>query len=122
MRGPTGMGRTRSKDAHWFYAYLPNGMAGGATSPLIPLFTRILGGSVADVGAVAAASSLASVPAFIGWGLPSARLRRRKVFVLIGFLGLAISLLAMGLSRNVADFYLANLLVGVGRASCRERG
>src|SRR3989304_4559037 len=94
MRGPTGMGRTRSKDDRWFYAYLPNGMAGGATSPLLPLFTRILGGS------------------------PAARLRRRKVFVLIGFLGLAISLLAMGFSRNVADFYLANLLVGVlGAAS-----
>src|SRR3989304_1508082 len=68
MRGPTGMGRTRSKDDRWFYAYLPNGMAGGATSPLIPLFTRILGGSVADVGAVAAASSLASGPPFLGWG------------------------------------------------------
>ncbi len=118
MRGPTGMGRTRSKDDRWFYAYLPNGMAGGATSPLIPLFTRILGGSVADVGAVAAASSLASVPAFVGWGSLSDRLRRRRVFVLIGFLGLAISLLAMGFSRNVADFYLANLLVGVlGAAS-----
>ncbi|HEY5605992.1 MAG TPA: MFS transporter, partial [Thermoplasmata archaeon] len=118
MRGPTGMGRTRSKDDRWFYAYLPNGMAGGATSPLIPLFTRILGGSVADVGAVAAASSLASVPAFMGWGTLSDRLRRRKVFLLIGFLGLAVSLFAMGLSRSVADFYLANLLVGVlGAAS-----
>jgi MFS family permease len=93
-------------------------MAGGATSPLIPLFTRVLGGSVADVGAVAAASSIASVPAFMGWGTLSDRIHRRKVFLLIGFLGLAVSLVAMGLSRSVADFYLANLLVGVlGAAS-----
>ena len=111
------MGRTQSND-RWFYSYLPNGMAGGATSPLIPLFTRVLGGSVADVGIVAAASSIASVPAFMGWGTLSDRLHRRKVFLLIGFLGLAVSLLAMGLSRSVADFYLANLLVGVlGAAS-----
>ncbi len=102
------MGRPSSNGQKWFYAYLPNGMAGGATSPLIPLFTRILGGSVADVGAVAAASSIASVPAFIGWGNLSDRLSRRKVFVLVGFLGTALSLLGMGLSRGVSDFYLAN--------------
>jgi len=112
------MGRPSSNGQRWFYAYLPNGMAGGATSPLIPLFTRVLGGSVADVGAVAAASSIASVPAFIGWGNLSDRMHRRKVFVLIGFLGTALSLFAMGVSRSVADFYLANLLAGVlGAAS-----
>ena len=120
MRRPLrdGMGRPSSNGQKWFYAYLPNGMAGGATSPLIPLFTRILGGSVADVGAVAAASSIASVPAFIGWGNWSDRLHRRKAFVLIGFLGTAASLFLMGLSRDVPDFYLANLLAGVlGAAS-----
>src|SRR5437867_1580425 len=112
------MGRPSSDGQKWFYAYLPNGVAGGATSPLIPLFTRVLGGSVADVGAVAAASSIASVPAFIGWGNLSDRMHRRKVFVLIGFLGTALSLFAMGVSRNVSDFYLANLLAGVlGAAS-----
>src|SRR5881628_2182572 len=100
------MGRPPSKGQKWFYAYLPNGLAGGATSPLIPLFTRVLGGSVADVGAVAAASSIASVPAFIGWGNWSDRLHRRS------------ALLLMGLSRDVPDFYLANLLAGVlGAAS-----
>src|SRR2546427_7347955 len=112
------MGRPSSNGQKWFYAYLPNGMAGGATSPVIPLFTRILGGSVAAVGAVAAASSIASVPAFIGWGNLSDRLHRRKAFVLIGFLGTALSLLVMGVSRGVPDFYLANLLAGVlGAAS-----
>ena len=120
MRRPSrdGMGRPSSDGQKWFYAYLPNGMAGGATSPLIPLFTRVLGGSVADVGAVAAASSIASVPAFIGWGNWSDRLHRRRAFVLIGFLGTSLALLLMGLSRDVPDFYLANLLAGVlGAAS-----
>ena len=113
-----GTGRASSNGQKWFYAYLPNGMAGGATSPLIPLFTRILGGTVADVGAVAAASSIASVPAFIGWGNLSDHLRRRKAFVLVGFLGTALSLFLMGVSQSVSDFYLANLLAGVlGAAS-----
>src|SRR3989442_10923688 len=111
------MGRPSSNGEKWFYASLPNGMAGGATSPLIPLFTRVLGGSIADVGAVAAASSIASVPAFIGWGNWSDRLHWRKAFVLIGFLGTAASLFLMGLSRDVPDFYLANLLAGALRAA-----
>ncbi len=112
------MGRASPDGQRWFYAYLPNGMAGGATSPLIPLFTRALGGSVADVGAVAAASSIASVPAFMAWGSLSDRLHRRKTFVLIGFFGLALSLFLMGISRNVVDFYMVNLLAGVlGAAS-----
>ncbi|OGS50657.1 MAG: hypothetical protein A3K65_08995 [Euryarchaeota archaeon RBG_16_68_12] len=97
-------------------------MAGGATSPLIPLFTRVLGGSVADVGAVAAASSIASVPAFMGWGNLSDRLHRRKVFVLIGFLGLALTLFLMGVSHSVSDFYLANLLAGVLTAASAPVG
>lgn len=113
-----GTGRPSRNGQKWFYSYLPNGMAGGATSPLIPLFTRILGGTVADVGAVAAAASIASVPAFIGWGNLSDHLQRRKVFVLVGFLGTALSLFLMGVSRGVSDFYLANLLAGVlGAAS-----
>ena len=51
------MRRSSPDGQRWFYAYLPNGMAGGTTSPLIPLFTRVLGGSVADVGAGAAAGA-----------------------------------------------------------------
>src|SRR3989449_11101798 len=104
------MGRPSSNGQRWFYAYLPNGMAGGATSPLIPLFTRILGGSVADVGAVAAASSIASVPPFIGWGDLSDRLHRREAVVLVGVLGTAPSLLFIGLSRGGPGVYLPNLL------------
>src|SRR3989442_6458517 len=93
--GPLGMGRPPSNRQKWFYAYLPNGMAGGATSPLIPLFTRILGGSVADVGAVAAASSIASVPPFLGWGNLSDRPPRPHAVLLVGVLRDAPVLLPM---------------------------
>lgn len=107
-----GMGRTRANGQRWYCAYFPNGMAGGATSPLIPLYTARLGGSVADVGIVGAAPSVASVPAFLLWGALADRLRLRKAFLILGFLGLAVSLFAMVFVRDLRQLYLANLLMG----------
>src|SRR2546430_8285584 len=108
----------RRDGPHWFYSSLPQGVAGGATSALIPLFASALGGSLSDIGIIAAATSLASVPAFMLWGSLSDRLGRRKVFLLIGFLGSGIASLAMGLSQTMSGFYLANLLAGfLGAAS-----
>src|SRR3990170_3049516 len=106
------MRRSSPDGQRWFRAYLPNGMAGGATSPLIPLFTSRLGGSIAEVGIVAAAPSIASVPAFLLWGTWADRLGRRKPFLLIGFAGLAGSLLAMAFVQTISQLYLANLLMG----------
>ncbi len=104
--------------SRWFYCYLPQGMSGGATSALIPLFAYALGGSLAEVGIIAAATSIASVPAFMLWGALSDRLGRRKLFLLIGFLGSATSFLGMAVSFTMAQFYLANLLIGfLGAAS-----
>ena len=108
----------RPNGSRWFYSYLPQGIAGGATSPLIPLFAYALGASLGDVGIIAAATSVASVPAFMLWGSLSDRLRTRKAFLVLGFLGSAASLLAMGACFNLPEFYLANLLIGfLGAAS-----
>src|SRR5436309_10326410 len=108
----------RADGSHWFYSYLPQGVAGGATSALIPLFAYALGGTLFTVGIIAAATSLASVPAFILWGSLSDRFARRKVFLLIGFVGSGIALFAMAVSGNMSQFYLANLLAGfLGAAS-----
>lgn len=46
------------------------------------------------------------------WGNLSDRLRRRKSFVIGGFLGMAACLLLMGLSQSVPDYFIANLLFG----------
>jgi len=111
-------GMTRENGSRWFYSYLPQGIAGGATSPLIPLFAYALHASLADVGMIAAATSIASVPAFMLWGSLSDRLKQRKAFLILGFLGTAVSLLAMGVCFNLGEFYLANLLIGfLGAAS-----
>jgi len=109
---------TRSDGSAWYYSYLPHGMAGGATSALIPLFAYALGGNLWEVGLIAAVTSIASVPAFVLWGYLSDRLRRRKVFLLIGFLGGAGSLAAMAASGTILELSLANLLIGfLGAAS-----
>ena len=87
-------------------------MAGGATSALIPLFAHALGGGLAEVGIIAAATSIASVPAFILWGVLSDRLGRRKPFLLLGFGGTAACFAAMAWAASMPAFYLANLLIG----------
>ncbi len=108
----------RPNGSRWFYSYLPQGIAGGATSPLIPLFAYALGASLGDVGIIAAATSIAAVPAFMLWGSLSDRLKARKAFLILGFLGTAVSFLAMALCFNLPEFYLANLLIGfLGAAS-----
>ncbi|HEY7589015.1 MAG TPA: MFS transporter [Thermoplasmata archaeon] len=108
----------QSNGSRWFYSYLPQGIAGGATSPLIPLFAYALGASLAEVGIIAAATSIASVPAFILWGWLSDKTKRRKVFLLLGFIGTGVSFLAMAVSFTLPEFYLSNLLIGfVGAAS-----
>ncbi|MDD1743020.1 MAG: MFS transporter [Methanomassiliicoccales archaeon] len=71
-----------------------------------------LGGNVAQVGIISAISSMASVPANIIWGNLSDTLKQRKVFVLIGFIGLAIPLLLMGLATDITTYYLANFILG----------
>ena len=111
--GGMGLADSKGKSDRWYYTFLPYNVAGGSTSPMIPLFvTEGLKGTVADVGIVGAISSLASVPANIIWGNLSDTTRKRKVFVLIGFLGLAISLLTMGLSMDMGAYYFGNFLLG----------
>lgn len=96
----------------WYYSYIPAGIANGSTSLLIILFAKELGASIGQIGLIAAASSLTSVPAYMLWGSLSDKLRRRKPFVIGGFLGMAVCLLLMGLSGSVPDYFIANLLFG----------
>jgi MFS family permease len=101
------------KDDRWYYSFLPYNISGGSTNALIPLFiTEGLKGTVAQVGIVSAATSLASVPAGILWGNLSDTSKRRVPFILAGFLGVAFSLILMGLSQSISEYYIANFIFG----------
>jgi MFS family permease len=108
------MGNGKSRDDKWYFSFLPNNMAGGSTSPLIPLFvTEGLGGSVAQVGLISAVSSLAAVPSNILWGNLSDAAKKRRAFVLIGFAGLALAHLMMAFSINFSQYLIANAVLGL---------
>ncbi|MCX6650313.1 MAG: MFS transporter [Methanomassiliicoccales archaeon] len=107
------MVKERSKDDRWYYSFLPYNLSGGSTNALIPLFiTEGLKGTVAQVGIVSAATSLAAVPGAVLWGNLSDTTKRRVPFVLLGFLGVAFSLVLMGLSQGISEYYVANFMFG----------
>lgn len=105
---------TERTDDSWYYSFLPYNMAAGSTSPLIPLFfTEALKGSLAEVGLVSALASAASVPANIMWGNLSDTIKQRRLFILIGFGGMALALLMMGISTDIASYFFANFMLGL---------
>jgi len=104
----------KNSEEKWYYSFLPFNMAGGSTSPLIPLFiTEGLKGTMADVGMASALSSAASVPGNILWGNLSDTTKQRRLFVILGFAGLALALFMMGVSTNIASYFFANFLMGL---------
>lgn len=98
----------------WFYSFLLANMTNGGTAPLIPLFLVVaFSGTLLQVGVITAATSVASIPAFIIWGNLSDHLHRRKLFIVEGFAGLVVSMAIMWMSVNFAMFFVANFLLGL---------
>lgn len=74
---------------------------------MIPLFVTIyLGLNVLYVGITSAVVSAASVPALIFWGMLSDRFRKRKIFIMIGFLGAFASLIPIIFVRDLGQYIL----------------
>ncbi|MFA5772345.1 MAG: MFS transporter [Thermoplasmata archaeon] len=107
------------KSDKWEYSFFPNAAASGVTSPVIPLFiTDTLGGTVAQVGTAVSLSSLASIPAYVLWGELSDRWKHRKFFIILGFLGVAVSLFLMSRANTIEAFILLVMFLGfIGAAS-----
>jgi DHA1 family multidrug resistance protein-like MFS transporter len=94
----------------WFYAVIPYRLGVGLTATLLPLFVvQVVGGSVVDVGYVAALGPLVGVPASVMWGNVSDRLHRRRPFLILGFLGFAGSTMLLGLANSVGQVVVISM-------------
>ncbi len=86
-------------------------MAAGITTPLIPLFIVFyLKSNVEYVGIVTSIASLAAVPALVFWGNLSDKIKKRKIFILIGFLGSFFSLLIIFFVHSIPEYMLMLIL------------
>ncbi len=100
----------RPNPGKWFYSFVPFKLSTGGAAPLIPLLTMKVGGGPAEVGAVNAIGSTASMLGGLLWGRLSDKLNRRKVFLLTGFLGTAVTSILFALARNVHQVMVVNAL------------
>lgn len=95
----------------WFLGYFLSNLAGGITSPLIPLYILIyLHSNVFYVGLTSALVSAAGVPFLIFWGNVSDKIGLRKFFILLGFFGGGVSLLGIAFA-NTVWIYIAVLAI-----------
>ncbi|MGC9530351.1 MAG: MFS transporter [Candidatus Bipolaricaulaceae bacterium] len=92
----------------WYWAFLVANAATGAASPLLPLFAHHLGGTAADVGVLSAVASLVGVAGSLAWGRLSDATARRRPFVLLSFVGLAVAYLSFPFLRSVGQLVVLN--------------
>ncbi len=91
----------------WFLGYFFSNLAGGLISPLIPLFIIVyLQLGVFYVGLTTSLVSLASIPAVIVWGNLSDSVKKRKLFILIGFIGSFSALIPISLATDLSIYVL----------------
>ncbi len=99
------------RNDRWYTGYFLSNLAGGLTNPLITLYVvSYLGLGVFYVGLASSLASAASVPALLFWGNISDRIKKRKIFILIGFYGAFASLMGILLAHNIWE-YIAVLMV-----------
>lgn len=95
----------------WFFAFIPFKLGEALLITLLPLFiVQAANGSVADVGRVHSAISLAGVIAFILWGNLSDKIGRRRPFFILGFLGFGICTAFIALGQNVSQVFIFSFL------------
>ena len=97
----------------WFLSYFPMNTSAGITSPLAPLFiTELLAGGALEYSIYVIVASLATILGLVVWGNLSDRLGKRKMFVYIGFISLAITSLLFSISFNIEYFVVISFLSG----------
>jgi predicted MFS family arabinose efflux permease len=80
----------------WKFGLIPQAIANGLASILVLFFLiSTLHGGLFDIGLVAGASALALIPSQVLWGRLTDSFGRCKPFLLIGFLGMGVSFVAV---------------------------
>ncbi len=103
---------SQGKD-RWFLSYFPMNTSAGISSPLAPLFiTEVLAGGIIDYSVYVIASSIATILGLLVWGGLSDRMGKRRIFVLIGFISLAVTSVLFAISFSTAYFITISFLSG----------
>lgn len=97
-------------EGRWLWGYFLANAAGGAASLLVPLYAYHLGGTATDVGALASTASFAGILGSVIWGRAADRVRRRRVFVVMGFWGFSFFYLFLPFIHRVAELFWLNAL------------
>lgn len=97
----------------WFFALVPYKIGEGLAINLLPLFiVQVAGGSVNDVAIVNSLTALAGVAAFTIWGNLSDKIKRRRPFLLLGFIGFCLCTILIALAQNFNQVLGACILEG----------
>jgi MFS family permease len=97
----------------WFLSYFPMNTSSGIVSPLAPLFiTELLAGGAVEYSVYVIVSSIATIFGLIVWGNLSDRLGKRKMFIYIGFISLAVTAVLFAISINIEYFIIISFLSG----------
>ncbi len=81
--------------------------------PILPSYTKVVSGSLQSVGTVVGAYGLSQLILRIPLGIGSDRSRRRKPFVLLGFIFDALAALGLLLSTNTIMLFFSVLTAGI---------
>ncbi|MCX8176570.1 MAG: MFS transporter, partial [Candidatus Bathyarchaeota archaeon] len=102
----------------WYYALLPGEMALGLFSTLLPLYVvGELGGSLVEVGMVAAVAGFSSIPASIFWGYLSDRMRRCRMIIASSFLFLGFTFIFLSGVKGIPELLVLSVMLGVFRSA-----
>jgi MFS family permease len=90
----------------WRLGFFFHEMGFGLLSIFLPLYIVNIGGSLVDIGTMAAAALFVAIPASFLWGYMCDKTRHYKRYILFSFLTSAILLYLFTLTRNVSMLIL----------------
>ncbi|MCW4010792.1 MAG: MFS transporter [Candidatus Bathyarchaeota archaeon] len=99
----------------WRLGFFFHEMAFGLLSVFIPLYvvSPAIGGSLVDIGIMAALAMLFTIPASYFWGYICDKTRRYKLYILLSFLSITVLLYLFSLATNVFTFIILYIIMSV---------